>query len=102
MRAFQAFNKKTGKYLHEMPELFGGWNKDKGPKRMYQRASDARGALSNVMYDQPKGTQFVPEDWEIHELEFHIANREPFQKPVVPKVPVVERVLKTVLGDKKS
>jgi len=100
VKAFQAFNTKHGKYLHEMPELFGGWSKAKGPKKMYSRPSDARSALSNVMCDQPKGTKFVPEDWEIHTMEFHIANREPFVVPVTPKVPVVKRVLKTVLGNK--
>ena len=81
MKAFQAYNKRTGKYLHEMPELFGGWNRKKGPKKFYTRAADARGALSNVLVDLPgERTEWNPDEWEIHELAFRIVGKEPFRK----------------------
>ena len=79
MKAFQAYNKKERKYLHEMKELFGNWNRKKGPKKFYTRAADAKGALSNVMYDQPRGHTWNPGDWEIHELVFHITGKQPFK-----------------------
>jgi len=80
MRVFQAYCKGADKYLHEMRELFGGWNRKKGPKRFYTRPADARSALSNVVYDQPKDYVFDPSDWEIHEFDIRKVGSEPFKK----------------------
>ncbi len=81
MKFFQAFNKKHGKYLHEMKELFGNWNRRKGPKRVYHTAGHARSAVKNVLYDLPSRRKpFDPDEWEIHELELTVKRREPFKK----------------------
>ena len=83
---FQMFNTRTKKYLHEMPELFGGWSKQKGPKKAYSRPGAARGALSNLahtlrwVHGSKNATEFDPAEWEVHELELTVVKREPYQK----------------------
>lgn len=77
MKAFQAYHKPSGKYLQEKTELFGSWNRKKGPKKFYSRACDAAGALSNVMCDRKHWNR---DEWEIHEMEFHVVSRKPLRK----------------------
>ena len=75
---YQAFNVSTGKYLHEMPELFGGWNAKK-PKRGYRTAGHARVALKNLTYPNKLFLDINPNDWEIHEFEMKMVRRMPLK-----------------------
>lgn len=71
MNLYAPYNKSARKYLYEMKDLFGSWNKKKGPKQFYFSASNAKGALSNVMH----GVFWDPDDWEIHEMSTTVERR---------------------------